>query len=73
MVFRREKEPNCGLNIIEKVGFGWLGLEGLNEKLAFITRGDLLGEPKRPVPDLRVRVRGGVVEAAAAEEVVVVE
>lgn len=71
MVFRREKEPICGLNVIEKVGLGWLGLEGLNEKLAFITRGELLGEPKRPVPDLRVRERGGVV--AAAEEEVVVE
>lgn len=34
-----------------------------------MTRGELLGEPKRPVPDLRVRVKGGVAaagEAAAA-------
>lgn len=32
-----------------------------------MTRGELLGEPKRPVPDLRVRLRGAAAAAAAEE------
>lgn len=31
-----------------------------------MTRGEVLGEPKRPVPDLSDRVRGGVAAAEPA-------
>ncbi|KAL7106238.1 hypothetical protein ACP275_07G099700 [Erythranthe tilingii] len=48
-----------GLKKKEKVGLWLLGLEGLKEKCTGTTRGELLGEPKGHVPDLRVRLRGG--------------
>lgn len=55
----------------EKVGFE-LGLLGEKEKLAEITREDSLGEPKSPIPDLSVRVRGSG-EAAVVVVALVVE
>lgn len=53
MVFCRKKFPNWGLNWREKVGF-----EVEKENWAVKTRGELIGEPKRPRPDLRDRENG---------------
>ena len=72
--FLKLKEPSRGLNRIEKVGLE-VGLLGEKEKLAEIIRGDSFGEPYWPMPDLRVRVRGGggvVVEGLAGVEAGVV-
>lgn len=40
------------------MGPGLEKAEGVKVKLAEMTRGELLGEPKRETPDLRERVRG---------------
>lgn len=61
MVLRREKSPNWGLIWREKVGLG-LGFWGWMVKWAEMTRGELVGEPKRLTPDLRVRERGDDVD-----------
>lgn len=58
MDFLKEKDPSWGLKSKEKVGLE----EGLfveKEKLAEIIKGESLGEPYRPIPDLSVRVKGG--------------
>lgn len=68
MVLRSEKSPNRGLIWRVKVGLG-LG-EGKRVKWAEMRSGEFLGEPKRPVPDLREKDNGGG-EVVVAEEVLV--
>lgn len=66
--FLKENEPNWGFRSREKVGLE-LELFGENEKLAAMTRGESLGDPNTPMPDLNDRVKG----AGGGGEAIVVE